>query len=168
MGTSIRAWRKFDKKRRLGKVMGATPGKNTGEFDTPHSIAADAKGNIYVADRGLTSGFRFFDPGRQVPAPRSNSTSRSLRTRVPGWVPIPSDATVGSQHAGFSLGHLHHTRPESSPVCRRRVPGPPVQAIAGRKDSRRPWPGRQTAQTIRLDSRNRLPHRKTKSMSLKS
>ena len=27
-------------------------GANPGEFNTPHSIAADAKGNIYVADRG--------------------------------------------------------------------------------------------------------------------
>src|SRR3989441_9113255 len=27
-------------------------GKKPGEFHTPHSIAADAKGNIYVADRG--------------------------------------------------------------------------------------------------------------------
>jgi len=27
-------------------------GKRPGEFDTPHSIAADAQGNIYVADRG--------------------------------------------------------------------------------------------------------------------
>lgn len=29
-----------------------TPGSKPGEFNTPHSIAADAKGNIYVADRG--------------------------------------------------------------------------------------------------------------------
>jgi len=29
-----------------------TPGAKPGEFNTPHSIAADAKGNIYVADRG--------------------------------------------------------------------------------------------------------------------
>ena len=29
-----------------------SPGKAEGQFDTPHSIAADAKGNIYVADRG--------------------------------------------------------------------------------------------------------------------
>lgn len=29
-----------------------TFGKNPGEFNTPHSIAADARGNIYVADRG--------------------------------------------------------------------------------------------------------------------
>ncbi len=29
-----------------------TPGSGPGQFNTPHSIAADSQGNIYVADRG--------------------------------------------------------------------------------------------------------------------
>ncbi len=29
-----------------------TPGNKPGQFNTPHSIAADARGNLYVADRG--------------------------------------------------------------------------------------------------------------------
>src|SRR5579864_1425463 len=42
---------KFDKDGHWVKQWGA-PGTKQGEFNTPHSIAADAKGNIYVADRG--------------------------------------------------------------------------------------------------------------------
>ena len=42
---------KFDKNGNWVKQWGE-PGKGPGEFDTPHSIASDAKGNIYVADRG--------------------------------------------------------------------------------------------------------------------
>jgi hypothetical protein len=37
-----------------GKWLGSfgTPGKGPGQFDTPHTIAADAQGRIYVGDRG--------------------------------------------------------------------------------------------------------------------
>jgi len=42
---------KYDKNGRWVKSWG-TPGKGEGQLNTPHSIAADAKGNIYVADRG--------------------------------------------------------------------------------------------------------------------
>ena len=42
---------KVDKDGRWLKSWGDR-GKKPGEFNTPHSIAADAKGNIYVADRG--------------------------------------------------------------------------------------------------------------------
>ena len=36
-------------------------GKDPSQFNTPHSIAADAKGNIYVADRGNRR-IQVFDP----------------------------------------------------------------------------------------------------------
>ena len=42
---------KFDKNGDWVKQWGDR-GNKQGEFNTPHSIAADAKGNIYVADRG--------------------------------------------------------------------------------------------------------------------
>jgi hypothetical protein len=42
---------KYDKNGDWVKQWGE-PGGGLGEFNTPHSIVADAKGNIYVADRG--------------------------------------------------------------------------------------------------------------------
>ncbi len=42
---------KFDKNGQWVKQWGG-PGRGPGELNTPHSIAADAKGNIFVADRG--------------------------------------------------------------------------------------------------------------------
>jgi DNA-binding beta-propeller fold protein YncE len=42
---------KFDKTGRFAKSWGAT-GTENGQFNTPHSIAVDAQGNVYVADMG--------------------------------------------------------------------------------------------------------------------
>ena len=38
--------------KRIGKGNGAERGSLPGEFNNPHGITSDAKGNIYVADRG--------------------------------------------------------------------------------------------------------------------
>ena len=51
---------KFDKNGRWVKSFGE-PGSGPGQLNTPHSIAADAKGNIYVADRGNRR-IQIFDP----------------------------------------------------------------------------------------------------------
>ncbi len=42
---------KYDKNGDWAKSFGE-PGKGPGQLNTPHSIATDAKGNVYVADRG--------------------------------------------------------------------------------------------------------------------
>jgi hypothetical protein len=42
---------KYDKNGRFVKAVGQR-GSAPGDFNTPHTIAADAKGNVYVGDRG--------------------------------------------------------------------------------------------------------------------
>src|SRR4029077_14292010 len=56
-------------------------GSKDGEFDTPHSIASDAKGNVYVADRGNRR-VQVFSP--------DGAFQRSIS--VVGAVPVPADA----------------------------------------------------------------------------
>jgi len=73
------------------------PGDKPGQFNTPHSIAADAQGNIYVADRG-NSRIQVFDTGGKF--------LRQIKINLP----VPADArpaigakptaTVGTQAPG--------------------------------------------------------------------
>ena len=52
---------KYDKDGRFVKAIGsAVKGKEPGQFSTPHTIATDAKGNVYVGDRG-NSRIQVFD-----------------------------------------------------------------------------------------------------------
>ena len=70
---------KFDKNGDWIKSFGV-PGRTApGELNTPHSIAADAKGNIYVADRG----------NRRIQVFDSNGTFQRMITID---VPVPADA----------------------------------------------------------------------------
>lgn len=75
---------KFDKDggwvKRIGKGNMAERGTEPGEFNNPHGIAADAKGNIYVADRG-NGRIQVFDPDLKF--------LREIRINVP----VPPDAT---------------------------------------------------------------------------
>lgn len=66
--------------KRVGKGSMAERGSGPGEFNTPHGIAADARGNIYVADRG----------NRRVQVLDSNlNYVRDIKIDVP----VPPDAT---------------------------------------------------------------------------
>jgi len=69
---------KYDKNGDWVKQWGV-PGKEPGQFNTPHSIAADAKGNIYVADRGNRR-IQVFDP--------DGTFLRQIHIDVP----VPADA----------------------------------------------------------------------------
>lgn len=88
---------KYDKNGDWVKEWGK-PGKNSGEFNTPHSIAADEKGNIYVADRG-NARIQVFNP--------DGTFLREIRIDVPPpadartWMgPRPGPQTTGTMQPG--------------------------------------------------------------------
>jgi len=59
------------------------PGTGPGQFNTPHSIATDDAGNVYVADRA-TAAFRFSMEMASF-STRSTSTCRTTTRFAHGW-----------------------------------------------------------------------------------
>ena len=102
---------KYDKNGDWVKSFGE-PGSGPGQLNTPHSIATDAQGNVYVANRG------------NVRIEVYDSDGKYLR-QIKLDVPVPADAkpaigtTPGAERAARddeprrAVGHLHHARPES-------------------------------------------------------
>ncbi len=78
---------KFDKNGDWVKSFGE-PGSGPGQLNTPHSIAADAKGNIYVADRGNVR-IQVFDPDGKL--------LRQIKMNVP--VPPGAMPAIGNPQA---------------------------------------------------------------------
>jgi DNA-binding beta-propeller fold protein YncE len=90
---------KFDKNGKWVKSFG-TPGREQGQLNTPHSIAADAKGNIYVADRGNRR-IQVFDP--EGTYQRSITIDVPIPPDVQPWMgpkPSPQAATGGTMGGG--------------------------------------------------------------------
>ena len=105
-------------------------GNEPGQFNTPHSIAADAKGNVYVADRGNRR-IQVFD-----------GDGKFLR-QITIDVPVPPRRQAGDrQHpergadqgrhlrAGLAVGDLHHAGAEPGALQLRRLSRPHLQAHA--------------------------------------
>ncbi len=86
-----------------------TPGSGPGQFNTPHSITADAQGNIYVADRGNRR-IQVFD-----------GTGKFLR-QITIDIPLPSDAqpAIGNKPPPNVQGTMAPGAPRA--VC--ITPGP--------------------------------------------
>ncbi len=85
------------------------PGKNPGEFNTPHSIAADAQGNIYVADRG-NARIQVFDP--------DGAFLREIRIDVPA--PVDAQPWMGNRPGPQTTGTMQPGSPWA--IC--ITPGP--------------------------------------------
>jgi sugar lactone lactonase YvrE len=75
---------KFDKNGDWVKSFGE-PGSGPGQLNTPHSIATDAKGNVYVANRGNVRVEVFDSDGKYL---------RNIKLDVP--VPADAHAAIGA------------------------------------------------------------------------
>ena len=129
-----------------------TPGDQPGQFNTPHSIATDAQGHVYVADRG----------NRRIQVFDGDGTFIRQMTID---VPVPPDArpaignkpgpdVTGTHSARRALGHLHHAGTQPVFVQFGRLSGPHLQAQPRWQGAGIPRKRGQATQTIRLDSRN--------------
>ena len=131
-------------------------GDKPGEFNTPHSIAADAQGNIYVGDRGNGRIQVFDGDGKflreiKIDVPFDRNAARAAIGNKP-----PEDVK-GTQAPRRALGDLYHAGTEADSLQRGCLSRAHLQVDSGRHAAWRARRSRQTAQTVRLDSRDGLP-----------
>jgi len=127
------------------------PGDKPGQFNTPHSIAVDAQGNVYVADRGnhriqVFDGDGKFQRQIVIDVPVDPNARPAIGNK-------PTQ-TTGTMAPGSPLGHLHHASASSISVQLRCFSRPDIQAQPGWESPGHAWQIRQTAQRVWVDSRD--------------
>ncbi len=132
-------------------------GTGSGQFHTPHSIALDARGLVYVADRSnrriqVFDGDGAFVKQFTIDAPVPPGARPAI-----GDMPGEAEIAAGTFAPGspWAICFLAAARP--GPLCLRRLSRPHLQADAGGQVTRDARPLRQEAQAVRLDSRDGLP-----------
>ena len=136
----------------LGQAMG-NRGNKPSEFNTPHSIAADAKSNIYVADRfnrriQVFDGDGKFVRAIKIDAPFDHSDPACDRQH---GRPRRQDRHV---RARCAVGRVHHASAQSGALCVGRLSWADLQAHTRRQAARHDRQRRQATQAIRMDPRD--------------
>lgn len=101
------------------------PGSGPGEFNTPHSIATDDEGNVYVADRGNGRIQVFDGDGKYLREIRVNVPyDHSIRPwlgNMPGNIPASAPANSGQ---GAPSAPVNRTMTNGAPWAICITPGP--------------------------------------------
>ena len=117
------ARRQVRQERRLGEAVGRRRARKPGEFNTPHSIAADAKGNIYVADRGNRR-IQVFDP------------DGNFLREITIDVPVPPDAAAVDGQSARRSPQPRQRHESGAPWAICITPGPDAVPVQRRRLSR--------------------------------
>ena len=128
-------------------------GKEPGQFNTPHAIATDANGNVYVADRGNRRIQVFDGEGKflrqftiDVPVPPDAKPAI-------GKIPDEAMIAIGTFAPGAPWTVCITPAAPSSAVHFGRMARPHLQAQPRGQGARHARPVRQAVETIRLDPR---------------
>jgi len=102
-GTSIGRIVKFSKDGQLIKAWGKR-GKGPGEFDTPHAMAIDSRGRIFVADRG-NSRIQIFDQdGRFIDQWKQFGRPSGVYIDKNDTIYVADSQSNAAQNPGFTRG----------------------------------------------------------------
>ena len=148
---------KYDKNGKWVKSFGE-PGSGPGQLNTPHSIATDAQGNVYVANRG-NSRIEVFDGDGKYLRKIKISEPFDYANTVPIIGNKPPVDLVGTMGPGAPWTVCITPGPNQVLYASDAFPGRVYKISLDGKVLGKLGGDRQASEAIRLDPRNRLPLR---------